>query len=139
MPRSAKKLADAGAIPIRFPTIRITPMPDTRRLDAALKRLSDYAWIIFTSVNGVAYCWDRLAVVAERACLQALGGGCATPIAAYARRDEDGLIEMEALIASLDGQVMIRVRGRGDDACQLGEDLAREALHQGAEEVLAHG
>ena len=82
---------------------------------------------------------DRAATTAERAFLQALGGGCATPIAAYARRDEDGLIEMEALIASLDGQMMIRVRGRGDDARQLGEDLAREALHQGAEEVLAHG
>ena len=82
---------------------------------------------------------DRAATTAERAFLQALGGGCATPIAAYARRDEDGLIEMEALIASLDGQMMIRVRGRGDDARQLGEDLAREALHQGAEEVLEHG
>ncbi len=82
---------------------------------------------------------DRATTTAERAFLQALGGGCATPIAAYARRDEDGLIEMEALIASLDGQMMIRVRGRGDDARQLGEDLAREALHQGAEEVLAHG
>ena len=60
-----QKLADAGAIPIRFPTIRITPMPDMRRLDAALERLSDYAWIVFTSVNGVASCWDRLAAVAS--------------------------------------------------------------------------
>ncbi len=82
---------------------------------------------------------DRATTTAERAFLQALGGGCATPIAAYARRDEDGLIEMEALLASLDGQVMIRVQGRGNEARQLGEDLAREALHQGAEEVLAHG
>lgn len=82
---------------------------------------------------------DRAATTAERTFLQALGGGCATPIAAYARRDEDGLIEMQALIASLDGQMMIRVQGRGDEARQLGQDLAREALHQGAEEVLAHG
>ena len=55
-----RKLAEAGAIPISFPTIRITPMPDTKRLDAALQRLHDYAWVIFTSVNGVAYCWERL-------------------------------------------------------------------------------
>ena len=82
---------------------------------------------------------DRAATTAERAFLQVLGGGCATPVAAYARQDEDGIIEMDALIASLDGQMMIRVRGRGNEARQLGEDLAQEALHQGAEEVLAHG
>ena len=46
---------------------------------------------------------------------------------------------MEALIASPDGQVMIRVQGRGRQADQLGIDLAQEALQQGAEEVLAHG
>lgn len=55
-----QKLADAGAIPIPFPTIRITAMPDTRRLDAALQRLHEYDWVVFTSVNGVAFCWDRL-------------------------------------------------------------------------------
>ncbi len=82
---------------------------------------------------------DRAATTAERAFLHALGGGCATPVAAYARCDEDGLIEMEALIVSLDGQMLIRVQGRGNEACPLGEALAQEALHQGAEEVLAHG
>ena len=46
---------------------------------------------------------------------------------------------MKTLIASLDGQVMIRVQGRGEEARTLGEALAREALQQGAEEVLAHG
>ena len=81
----------------------------------------------------------RAATTAERAFLHAPGGGCATPVAAYARRDDDGLIEMDALIASPDGRVMIRVHGRGVEAHRLGVDLAQEALRQGAEEVLAHG
>ena len=81
---------------------------------------------------------DRAATTAERAFLHALGGGCATPVAAYARRDEDGLLAMEALIASPDGQMIIRVQGQGRDANQLGADLAEEALQQGAEEVLVH-
>ena len=82
-----RKLAEAGAIPIRFPTIRITPMPDTKRLDAALKRLSDYAWVVFTSVNGVAYCWDRLAVVASTRLPASLRVAAIGPATAQALRD----------------------------------------------------
>lgn len=55
-------LSAAGAIPIRFPTIRIVPMPDMTALDHALGRLGKYDWVIFTSVNGVAYTFDRLAM-----------------------------------------------------------------------------
>jgi len=82
-----QKLAEAGAIPIRFPTIRITPMPDTQRLDAALKRLRDFAWIIFTSVNGVAYCWDRLAAVASTRLPASLRVAAIGPATAQALRD----------------------------------------------------
>ena len=82
-----QKLAEVGAIPIRFPTIRITPMPDTQRLDAALKRLRDYAWIIFTSVNGVAYCWDRLAAVASTRLPASLRVAAIGPATVQALRD----------------------------------------------------
>ncbi len=56
-----RKLTAAGAVPIRFPTIRIAPMADIGPLDAAVAHLDGYDWVIFTSVNGVAYFWDRLA------------------------------------------------------------------------------
>lgn len=82
-----QKLAEAGAIPVRFPTIRITPMPDTQRLDAALRRLPDYAWIIFTSVNGVAYCWDRLATVASTRLPASLRVAAIGPATAQALRE----------------------------------------------------
>ena len=62
-----QKLAAAGATPIRFPTIRIAPMADTGPLDAAIARLDGYDWVIFTSVNGVAYFWERLAAAAHGA------------------------------------------------------------------------
>ncbi len=86
-----QKLADAGAIQIRFPTLRIAPIPDTRRLDAALKRLSDYAWIVFTSVNGVAYCWDRLAVVASTRLPASLRVAAIGPATAQALRDRQAV------------------------------------------------
>jgi len=81
---------------------------------------------------------DRMATRAERTFLSALGGGCSTPIAAYARVGDDAMIEMNALIVSLDGQMVIRVQGVGTDAQQLGRELAEEALGQGAQEMLAH-
>ncbi|MDP2952349.1 MAG: uroporphyrinogen-III C-methyltransferase, partial [Chloroflexota bacterium] len=45
-------LSDAGAEPVEQPAIRIEPVSD-EGLQRALSRLADYAWIIFTSPNGV--------------------------------------------------------------------------------------
>lgn len=77
----------------------------------------------------------REAVTAERAFLAGLGGGCAVPVAAHATAD--GTIRLEGLVASTDGTRVIRVRGEGDDANRVGNELAREALAQGAGEILA--
>ncbi len=54
------KLAAQGAQPLAFPTIEIAPLADHTQLDQALRELSKYQWIIFTSVNGVKAFWDRL-------------------------------------------------------------------------------
>jgi uroporphyrinogen-III synthase len=56
----ANKLAALGAEPILFPTLEIAPMEDYSALDRAIAELSNYHWIIFTSVNGVAAFWKRL-------------------------------------------------------------------------------
>ncbi|MCC7448521.1 MAG: uroporphyrinogen-III synthase [Anaerolineae bacterium] len=53
-------LRQAGAIPIIFPTIQIAPIPDNEPLDSALRNLNHYAWVVFTSVNGVKVALDRL-------------------------------------------------------------------------------
>ena len=47
---------------ILFPTIEITPLEDTTKLDGALDNLAAgiYSWVIFTSINGVGACRDRL-------------------------------------------------------------------------------
>lgn len=56
----AQELARLGADVIQCPTIEISPLPDYAELDAAIDRLSEYAWLIFTSVNGVRWFWKRL-------------------------------------------------------------------------------
>ena len=53
-----------GAVPLAFPTIRIIPPRDGyAALDAALRELATFDWVVFTSVNGVAHVWQRLAVL----------------------------------------------------------------------------
>jgi len=55
-----RQLSDLGADCLEYPTIKIVPPPDLNSLDEALKNLSAYDWIVFTSVNGVKYFFDRL-------------------------------------------------------------------------------
>ena len=49
-----------GAIPVVFATIKIVPPRDWGELDGALGKLSDYNTVIFTSVNGVRYFFQRM-------------------------------------------------------------------------------
>ncbi len=46
-------LYDAGAFPIRFPTIRLVKTANSSFTKVVLSRLRDYDWIVFTSANGV--------------------------------------------------------------------------------------
>jgi len=56
----AKLLAAQGAHPIAFPTIAIEPPADWTELDAAMDQIESYAWLIFTSANGVHFFFERL-------------------------------------------------------------------------------
>jgi len=77
----------------------------------------------------------RKAVTAERAFLSSLGGGCSVPVAAYATSKQT--ITLTGLVALPDGKQMIKVTGEGNDSIQLGKELARNAIAQGASEMLA--
>ncbi len=81
----------------------------------------------------------RAAVVAERAFLAALGGGCAVPVAAHAEADlAAGVLTLRGRVASLDGRRVIDVVEEGpmQEAASLGAHLARRAMEQGAAGIL---
>jgi len=81
----------------------------------------------------------RNAITAERAFLKSLGGGCSTPVAAYATsaiHNQTSKIELTGLVASTDGRRVIRVSGEGLDPTTLGVELAQQALAQGAGDLL---
>jgi hydroxymethylbilane synthase len=79
----------------------------------------------------------RMQAVAERSFLLALGAGCHTPVAGYARLEGDALT-ISGLVASLDGATVLQssVSGPGAAAEALGRKLADELLARGAGPLL---
>ena len=67
------------------------------------------------------------AVTAERAFLEQLGGGCNLPCAAYATV-ADGALQIDALLASLDGRVALRAHESGTDPVAVGVSVAAQLL-----------
>jgi hydroxymethylbilane synthase len=79
----------------------------------------------------------RAEVECERAWLRAVGGGCDSPVGAHARQLTDGRLRLDAVIASLDGHVLVRETMTGSDAETLGQALAAEILdRRGGRSVL---
>ena len=79
----------------------------------------------------------RKCVTAERAFLSGLGGGCSVPVAAYAViSDQLSVISLTGLVISEDGKKAVKLTGQGTDASQLGNELAQQAIAQGAGDIL---
>jgi hydroxymethylbilane synthase len=76
-------------------------------------------------------------VAAERAFLHELGGGCNLPCGALAAVAADGSIVLDALLARLDGELVLRTRVAGHDPQDLGRTAARDLLEEkGGRELL---
>ena len=78
---------------------------------------------------------------AERAVSRVLGGSCTTPLAAHAQIINDQL-SVYALVATPDGQTVIRAQARGpvndpEVPETLGAKVAQDLLDQGADKLLA--
>ena len=80
---------------------------------------------------------SRTSLDAERALVNALGGGCQLPLGGVALH-AGGELEMHAVVASPDGRRAIKRRGRGSvaDPAGLGRRLADELARDGATEIL---
>jgi len=79
----------------------------------------------------------RVAIIAERALLAALHGGCQVPLGAWARLERGELV-MEACVCSVDGTQYVRQRAAAtpEQAAELGGHLANLLVQSGAREIL---
>ncbi len=55
-----ERLSALGAECIEFPTIQVIPPASWEALDRAIEELPHYQWLLFTSVNGVRFFFERL-------------------------------------------------------------------------------
>jgi len=88
----------------------------------------------------VSFLNDRsssIEIMAERAFLKGLGGGCRLPIAAYGKKRGDELA-VKGLVGSPDGKTVIadQVKGSDGDFEELGKMLAGKISSRGGREIL---
>lgn len=90
-----------------------------------------------SAVSALDHKFTKLACLAERAFLRALGGGCLLPIAAYAVVREKR-IKLDGLVTDTQGTKIVRDRLAGglEEAEEIGKRLAARLLDRGARELL---
>jgi hydroxymethylbilane synthase len=78
------------------------------------------------------------ALTAERALVQALGGGCQTPIGALASPEDGDMLSLVAAVVAVDGSCAVRghVRGTRAEAAALGARLGAQLIAEGADGIL---
>jgi hydroxymethylbilane synthase len=74
-------------------------------------------------------------VIAERAVVRRLDGGCDVPIASYAV-EQDSTLWLRARVGAADGTSLLMAEGSGDDPEILGQQVAEQLLTEGAAEIL---
>lgn len=92
---------------------------------------------VLNLVNQLQHPNTRAATDAERAMLAMLHAGCSAPVGAWGRVVQE-VLHLDGLVASLDGQHVLQATARGalQDATELGQQVARELLKQGAAELV---
>ena len=92
---------------------------------------------ILKLLEGIEHAETRAATDAERALLRHLEGGCQVPIGAYGEVVE-GKLKLTALVASLDGEEVIRAEGEAPvaEAQELGVAVGEKLLAMGGKKIL---
>jgi uroporphyrinogen-III synthase len=109
-----EKLSALGAEVIPFPLLEFAPAEDCAPLDAAIRSLSEFDWLLFTSQNAVRYFVERM-----HAC------GLEETVAAMSRPQIAAVGPMTADAVRRAGFTVERVAGKGHGA-GLAEDLRGE-------------
>ena len=93
--------------------------------------------LICSLLNGLNHAASMTAVLAERALLHRLQGGCQVPIAAHATVVGIG-VRLEGLVSSVDGKELLRdtVEGTIQDPESIGIQLAERLLARGGDRIL---
>ena len=127
-------LASGAAVPLDPETFTPAPGQGTLAVEA---REDDTGALGLLSA--LTHRPSRVALRAERAFLQRLGGSCTLPAGALLRPTDAGALEIQGFLSALDGKGLVRERLRGpaDDPEGLGRTLADRLLDACGPEVRA--
>ncbi|MFE7063105.1 hydroxymethylbilane synthase [Sutcliffiella sp. NPDC057660] len=76
------------------------------------------------------------AVVAERAFLHKMEGGCQVPIAGFASVSQEDMVTLTVLVGAPDGSVLYKERITGTDPIQVGLEAAQSLTDQGGKMLI---
>ena len=130
-----ERLETLGATVLHAPTIRIADPPSYTALDAALRHLPSYDWIVWTSANGVARTFARLDACGldpglVRSCQRAaIGGSTARVLASYGY--EADLVPPQAVAESLRDALLVAGVGVGSRVLLPQPVISRDVLATG--------
>jgi hydroxymethylbilane synthase len=131
-----RRLGMASRITMTLPASACVPSPGQGIVAIEIRANDDAVRQI---VSGIDDADASVALEAERALVEALGGGCQTPIGALARPVDAGTLELVAAVAALDGTRIVRATAIGPrrDAAALGSRAGQDLMAQGAGAILA--
>jgi len=131
-----RRLGFRERISYALPADACVPAPGQGIVAIEIRAVDDVVRQVVSRIDDPA---AAAALSAERALVDALGGGCQTPIGALATPLDRDRIEMIAVVVALDGSKA--VRGRGDAPCAeaaaLGARIGAQLIADGADEILA--
>lgn len=78
-------------------------------------------------------------VLAERSMNAMLGGSCQSPVAGLAIINQDGMLKLEGMVATPDGQTILKAWAVGNPEAMhlVGKQVAEQLLEQGADRIIA--
>jgi hydroxymethylbilane synthase len=131
-----RRLGFASRISFALPAEACVPAPgqgivaiETREDDGAVR----------ATIERITDAWAGAALTAERALVEALGGGCQTPVGALATPGDGDALELIAIVVALDGSRAVRGQAHGSrsDAAAIGKEVGAQLIADGADEILA--
>jgi hydroxymethylbilane synthase len=129
-----RRLGFESRISLRLPSTLCVPAPGQGIIAIEIRDGDEAVRGAVSTITDPA-AWAALN--AERAVVEALGGGCQIPIGALASPDGHAL-DLLATVISLDGDRMVFASARGswDEAANLGKHVAGQLLNDGAGKIL---
>jgi hydroxymethylbilane synthase len=131
-----RRLGFASRISLTIPAAACVPAPGQGIVAIEIRDGDDRVRRIVEPIS------DRAAsdaLDAERAVVEALGGGCQTPVGALATIVDDNELELVAVVVALDGSRAVRGHGRGrrSDGAAIGARVGAKLIADGADAILA--